>query len=155
MIRCRFYNGPNDNADERYGDSILPMLGLTHDHLQCQCFSKDIGFEKPDERSFMAALKKAEEEMAHDQHVSSIGERSRGDSTVCTDDPLLPEHFLHIGNDFTKDFEGAKLAGMHSVLLNRYGEAKKAEEWRRRGAFVFNDLMDVVEFLGRSGCRLG
>ena len=30
--------GVLSNADERYGDSILPMLGLTHDELQFQCF---------------------------------------------------------------------------------------------------------------------
>jgi FMN phosphatase YigB (HAD superfamily) len=62
---------------------------------------------------------------------------------------------LHIGNDFNKDFEGARLFGEHAVLLNRYGEHELASEWRRRGAPVFLDLLDVVEFLGRSNCQLG
>ena len=30
--------GVLSNADERYGDSILPMLGLSYDELQFQCF---------------------------------------------------------------------------------------------------------------------
>ena len=38
--------GVLSNADERYGDSILPMLGLTHDELQFQVYSKDVKMEK-------------------------------------------------------------------------------------------------------------
>ena len=34
--------------------------------------------------------------------------------------PLQPNEVLHIGNDFTKDFQGAKNAGFHAVLLDRY-----------------------------------
>jgi putative hydrolase of the HAD superfamily len=127
------------NADERYGDSILPMLGLTHDGLQFQCFSKDLGLEKPDAKFYLAALHHAE--------------RHLGD--LAASDPMLPAHILHIGNDYSKDFEGARRAGMHAVLLNRYGEAELAAEWRRRGALVFNNLLDVVEYLGRSNCQLG
>ncbi|GAX24727.1 hypothetical protein FisN_4Hh285 [Fistulifera solaris] len=126
------------NADERYGDSILPMLGLTHDELQFMCFSKDWGFEKPDGRFFLAAMQQAERLLHHHSQ-----------------DPLLPGHVLHIGNDYAKDFEGAKRAGMHAVLLNRYNEGDVAQEWQRRGAIVLNDLMDVVEFLGRCNCQLG
>jgi FMN phosphatase YigB (HAD superfamily) len=38
--------GVISNADERYGDSILPMLGLGDD-MQFLTFSKNVGFEKP------------------------------------------------------------------------------------------------------------
>jgi FMN phosphatase YigB (HAD superfamily) len=68
------------NADERYGDSILPMLGVTFDVLHFACFSKDYGLEKPDARIFMSALKEAEGWIFN------------------TEDPLLPGHCLHIGN---------------------------------------------------------
>jgi FMN phosphatase YigB (HAD superfamily) len=128
------------NADDRYGDSILPMLGITQDELQFQCFSKDFGLEKPDSRFYFAAMKQAE------LHIPKSELR---------EDPLLPSHILHIGNDFAKDFEGARRAGMHALLLDRYDETELAEEWQRRGCVVLKDLMDVVEFLGRSDCQLG
>mmetsp|Transcript_22157 Transcript_22157/g.33495 ORF Transcript_22157/g.33495 Transcript_22157/m.33495 type:complete len:300 (+) Transcript_22157:119-1018(+) len=128
--------GVLSNADERYGDSILPMLGLTHDELQFQLFSKDMKIEKPDARVFMTAIQTAQPFLDDDELVD-------------------PTHVLHIGNDFRKDFEGARCAGMHAALLDRYSEAELADEWRRRGALVFRDLLDVVEFLGRSDCTLG
>jgi REG-2-like HAD superfamily hydrolase len=128
--------GVLSNADERYGDSILPMLGLTPDELQFQCFSKDLGIEKPDSRIFLSAMKQSR-------------------PWLPSKDELLPSEVLHVGNDFVKDFEGARRAGMHAVLLDRYEERDNAEEWKRRGAQVFPDLVDVVEFLGRSGCQLG
>ena len=126
--------GVLSNADERYGDSILPMLGLTHDELMFQCFSKDLNLEKPDARIYMAAIEKAK---------------------PWTGTPCLPSEVVHIGNDYIKDFDGARRAGMHAVLLDRYNETELANEWRRRGALVFEDLLDVVEFLGRRNCRLG
>jgi putative hydrolase of the HAD superfamily len=132
--------GVLSNADERYGDSILPMLGLTHDELQFQCFSKDLKLEKPDARVFMAAIKHGEPFL-----------NSKNNGLPCCE----PSEVLHIGNDFQKDFEGARRAGIHAVLLDRYGEDELAGEWRRRGAPVFTDLLDVVEFLGRSNCQLG
>ena len=128
--------GVLSNADERYGDSILPMLGLTHDDLQFQVYSKDIKLEKPDGRIFMTTI-------------------NCGMPFLPSSDVVEPSHVLHIGNDFQKDFEGARRVGMHSILLDRYGEKELAEEWRRRGAPVSTDLLDVVEFLGRSGCKLG
>uniref|UniRef100_A0A7R9WVY3 Haloacid dehalogenase-like hydrolase domain-containing protein 3 n=1 Tax=Craspedostauros australis TaxID=1486917 RepID=A0A7R9WVY3_9STRA len=129
--------GVLSNADERYGDSILPMLGFTHDELQFQVFSKDVGFEKPSPQIFRAAM-------------------SQGESLFAAGaEPCLPSEVLHIGNDFRKDFEGARSMGIHSLLLDRYGEEDLADEWKRRGAPVLMDLMDVVEYLGRSGCKLG
>jgi len=122
------------------------MLGLTADELQFQCFSKDYGIEKPDSRFFMAAMKQAED---------SLVLFSPNCESVTESDPLLPSQVLHVGNDYAKDFEGARRAGMHAILLDRYDEKENASEWRRRGAIVLKDLMDVVEFLGRSNCVLG
>lgn len=59
------------------------------------------------------------------------------------------------GKDYNKDFEGARRAGWHAILLNRYNEQDRADEWKRRGAIVLDDLMDVVLWLGQSGCKLG
>jgi putative hydrolase of the HAD superfamily len=145
------------NADERYGDSILPMLGLTHDEIQFQCFSKYYGFEKPDHRFFMATIQRAEDALKEMEsyHFTDRADSSMTDNEMPTIDPLLPSQCLHVGNDYTKDFEGARRAGMHAVLLDRYDEPELAEEWRRRGAIVLKDLMDIVEFLGRANCQLG
>uniref|UniRef100_A0A7S3LFS4 Haloacid dehalogenase-like hydrolase domain-containing protein 3 n=1 Tax=Amphora coffeiformis TaxID=265554 RepID=A0A7S3LFS4_9STRA len=129
--------GVLSNADERYRDSILPMLGVTDDELHFQCFSKDVSIEKPDPRFFAEAMKAAE------PHLKDPS------------DPLKPSHCLHIGNDYAKDFSGARRAGWHAILLNRYGEQEKAAEWKRRGATTLDDLMDVVLWLGQSGCKLG
>ena len=140
----------------RYGDSILPMLDIV-DEIQFACFSKDYKMEKPDPRFFKAALEKSLPVI-----LSSKGKQEyqnqkyyNKDGTLNSNKICHPSEVLHIGNDFVKDFEGARNAGMHCVLLERYGEEEKAAEWRRRGAPVFKDLLDVVEFLGRSNCRLG
>ena len=182
--RSGVVTGVLSNADERYGDSILPMLGITLDEVQFTCFSKDYKIEKPDSRFFHAAidaampwmkLKREKYEQQHQlkiqdqqqqqQHlqgnnngrISALGDGGSYTIAGDTNSNIIchPSEVLHIGNDFVKDFEGARRAGMHCVLLDRYGEEEKAAEWRRRGAPVFKDLLDVVEFLGRAGCHLG
>ena len=85
MGRHHVVCGILSNADDRYGDSILPMLGVTHDELHFQCFSKDYGFEKPDQRFFKAALQQA------------------GPYLPNPKDPLIPGHCLHIGNGTSLD----------------------------------------------------
>lgn len=124
------------NADERYGDSILPMLGLAED-LSFMCFSKEVGVEKPDARIFEAARKAAEPWL--ETHNSSKA-------------PLLPSEVLHIGNDYEKDYVGAREAGFHAVLLDRFQD-EAANEWRQNGAPVFSDLIDVVMYAARDGLR--
>ena len=79
-VRNDIVCGTLSNADERYRDSILPMLGVTDDELHFQCFSKDYSIEKPDPRFFAAAMKAAELNLKDPS------------------DPLLPSHCLHIGN---------------------------------------------------------
>jgi putative hydrolase of the HAD superfamily len=70
-------------------------------------------------------------------------------------EPLKPEEILHIGNDYQKDYVGATEAGFHAVLLDRFDEKDVANEWREKGAPVYKDLIDVVEFLGREQFELG
>ena len=133
------------------------MLGLTDDEIQFQCFSKYYGLEKPDHRFFMATIQRAEDALKEmeSNYISACTESEISGNSTSTMDPLLPSQCLHVGNDYTKDFEGARQAGMHAVLLDRYDEPELAEEWRRRGAIVLKDLMDIVEFLGRTNCQLG
>jgi putative hydrolase of the HAD superfamily len=134
--------GVISNADERYGDSILPMLGL-REAMQFLTFSKNVGHEKPNQKIFEAALREAEPWLC------------LGKADALEADPLKPEEILHIGNDYQKDFVGATEAGFHAVLLDRFDEIDVAAEWRANGARVYKDLIDVVEFLGREQFELG
>lgn len=134
--------GVLSNADERYGDSILPMLGLS-EHMQFLTFSKNVGWEKPQQQIFNAAIKEAQPWLCLGKETKKNIQR------------LKPEEVLHIGNDFQKDYIGAKKAGFHAVLLDRYDEKEVAEGWRNDGALVFKDLIDVVEWLGREQYELG
>jgi putative hydrolase of the HAD superfamily len=102
----------------------LNRLGLTHDDLQFQVYSKDVKIEKPDARVFMATI-------------------DCGSPFLPSNDPIEPSEVLHIGNDFQKDFEGARGVGMHSVLLDRYNEEELAGEWRRRGVRICIPLIYV------------
>ena len=109
-------------------------------------FSKNVGYEKPAKEIFRAAMKQAEPWLclvkcknANDDNDTS----SDGSSFP----PLRPEEVLHIGNDFKKDYLGAKDAGFHAVLLDRYDEKELASSWREMGAPVFKDLIDVVASL--------
>jgi FMN phosphatase YigB (HAD superfamily) len=112
------------------------MTGLAED-LSFMCFSKEVGVEKPDARIFEAARKAAEPWL--EAHNSSK-------------EPLLPSEVLHIGNDYEKDYVGAREAGFHAVLLDRFQD-EAANEWRQNGAPVFSDLIDVVMYAARDGLR--
>ena len=129
--------GVVSNADERYGDSILPMLDLA-DKLSFMVFSKEVGEEKPQRKIFDAAVHAAEPWL--------VKERRWGADAA----PLIPSEVLHIGNDFDKDYVGATNAGFKAVLIDRFKNGE-GEEWARNGAPVFDDLIDVVEYFAREG----
>ena len=117
--------GVVSNADERYGDSILPMLGLS-DRLSFMVFSKEVGEEKPQKKIFEAAVNAAE---------------------PCL---LVKEKRWGKKADFDKDFLGAKNFGFQAVLIDRFKNGE-GDEWARRGAAVYDDLIDVVEYFAREG----
>lgn len=138
------------------------MLGITHDQVKFQCFSKDYGYEKPDTRFYTKAMERSEHELLssltfnnNNNNQQQYNDRQQQSVLDLKNDPLLPSQILHVGNDYTKDFEGARRSGWHAVLLDRYNETELASEWRRRGAVVLTDLMDLCEFLGSSHCKLG
>ena len=73
-----------------------------------------------------------------------------------------PMDVLHVGNSFSKDFVGARDAGMRAVLLDRFGRENHGDElsaegarWREAGAPVVRDLSDVLEHVARSDFALG
>lgn len=137
--------GVISNADERYGDSILPMLGLGDD-MRFLTFSKNIGHEKPEKEIFESAMKQAEPWLCL--------VRDGGESPASCP-PLKPEEVLHIGNDFNKDYVGAREAGFHAALLDRFDEKELARSWKEKGAPVFKDLIDVVGYLGHEQFHFG
>lgn len=147
------------NADERYADSILPMLDLA-DSIDTFVFSRDVKEQKPHPSIFSEAIRQADaaqRALARDDSTLVLGVRS--------------EECLHVGNDFEKDWVGATRSGMHAVLLDRFGHegsdglgqytldgaelSEEGKEWRSRGAVVCSDLLDVLEYLARSGVELG
>ena len=133
------------NADERYGDSILPMLDIFPDFF---IGSKDIGCAKPDRAIFDAAIAEA----------SSCIFCNGDDSSR----PIQPNEILHLGNDFEKDFIGARNAKMHAILLDRFGGdnygdsfSEEGQQWSDAGAPVAKDLLDVIDMLARQNVEFG
>ena len=129
--------GVISNADERYGDSILPMLGLS-DSLCFMVFSKEVGSEKPSPAIFEEAIRAAEPWLTKEA-------RWGADAA-----PLVPSEVLHIGDNFEKDYLGARNKGFQACLLDRFKNGE-GDKWRAKGAPVFDDLIDVVEFFAREG----
>ena len=75
--------------------------------------------------------------------------------------PIGSNDVLHVGNSLSKDFVGARAAGMRAVLLDRFGrdepheESREGTRWREAGASVVHDLSDVLEHVARSDFALG
>ncbi|CAG4941858.1 unnamed protein product [Colias eurytheme] len=82
--------GVISNFDPRLHE-ILSKMSL-HSYFKFVLTSYEVGYSKPDRRIFDLALKLSSE-------------------------PVLPNECLHIGDDFKKDYEGAKGAGWHGILV--------------------------------------
>jgi len=100
------------NETERYGDSIMPLLGLDED-VDFMVFSKMVGYEKPHPAMF--------------RNVMVLGGVSN------------PAEVLHIGDSLRKDYEGAVKLGMRALLLDRF-DTKEAQKWREDGIPVLPSL---------------
>lgn len=83
--------GVISNFDPRLND-ILQNVSL-HKYFDFILTSYESGYSKPDERIFETAIGK------------------------CTT-TVLPSEALHIGDDVEKDYEGARAAGWHALLVN-------------------------------------
>ncbi|XP_038216850.1 rhythmically expressed gene 2 protein-like [Zerene cesonia] len=82
--------GVISNFDPRLHEILHKMC--VHSYFKFVLTSYEAGYSKPDRRIFESAVK-----------LSSA--------------PVLPHECLHIGDDFKKDFEGAKGAGWHGILV--------------------------------------
>lgn len=83
--------GVISNFDPRLND-ILQHLNLIN-YFDFIITSYDIGYSKPDERIFQSAIIKSKNDMQ-------------------------PSNALHIGDDFEKDYVGARAAGWNAILIN-------------------------------------
>lgn len=109
------------NAEYRYKDVILPALGLNQgSEWDFGVFSGIEGVEKPDPKIYQIALEKAGN--------------------------IAPEEALHIGDSYRKDYIPAKSIGMDALILDRF-KTPDAEDWRKSGAPVLDDLAAAKEWL--------
>jgi putative hydrolase of the HAD superfamily len=97
----------------------LADLGLAP-HIDAIFDSHVIGFEKPDPRFFAHALSES------------------GAAAQCT---------AHVGDMYYQDVQGSRAAGVHSVLLDPYGDWKVDDCERCR------DLSELVERIRRARAR--
>lgn len=104
--------GVISNFDPRLND-ILQNVSL-HNNFDFIITSYEIGYSKPDERIFKSAIEKCRA-------------------------PVLPSEALHIGDDVKKDYEGARGAGWHALLVN---EKLKASD-KPSQDHVFKNLEDL------------
>lgn len=127
------------NSDDRV-PSILASLGLqvgpwrhgleaeiSHDKskicndIDFVALSYDIGFEKPHKRIFDAAKKMA---------------------TSSEDEDI---QYLHVGDDFEKDYRGAEAAGWEGVLLDR------DSQYASQGINRIRDLTELQRYANING----
>lgn len=59
---------------------------------------------------------------------------------------FAPEEALHIGDSMRKDYLPAKSVGMQALLLDRF-KTPDANDWRKSGAPVLDDLVAAQEWL--------
>lgn len=108
-----FRLGVISNFDTRVYD-VCKALGI-YDYFSSFVISSEAGFAKPSPRIFEIALR--------DQGVS-------------------PEESIHIGDSLEYDIVGAESSGMNSLLLDRDGQYKDRDGFRR-----ITDLTGVVQLL--------
>ncbi|XP_063392697.1 rhythmically expressed gene 2 protein [Cydia fagiglandana] len=99
--------GVISNYDPRLRE-VLQNINFGN-HFDFIVTSYDVGFSKPDKKIF--------------SHAMQLGKS------------LSPGQCLHIGDDLKKDYEGARAAGWHAVLL-----AAESAETPPAGKHVFKDL---------------
>lgn len=114
------------NSDAR-ASSILESFGLNigprrigtsehrikeatlKDDVSFVVLSYDAGFEKPDKKIFDAGISMLEETLTGTEENLTVDDFDK----------------LYVGDELEKDYEGAKAAGWHAVLLDRNNSVKK------------------------------
>lgn len=106
--------------------SVLKDLEIAP-YLDSVILSEVVGTEKPDAKIFRLAL------------ASSVQSE------------LVPQDGVHVGDELESDYNGARAAGMHALLLRRAGPEgdgeRKEEGENLQGVHVVNDLWGVVKWV--------
>ena len=96
------------------------------DDISFTVLSYDVGFEKPDQRIFDAAVDMLEETLADDQIALTVDDFEK----------------LYIGDDVEKDYEGAGAAGWNRILLRRGSKEEEEDlEEKERGQLETIEIM--------------
>ncbi|CAH1647331.1 unnamed protein product [Spodoptera littoralis] len=116
--------GVISNFDPRLND-ILSNVCLKK-HLDFVVTSYEIGYSKPDKRIFKSAIEKCKV-------------------------PITPSEALHIGDDIVKDYQGARAAGWHALLVNPDLEDEAPEPQQEH---VFKSLEELSTAVGEMNLKL-
>ncbi|KAG1734753.1 HAD-like domain-containing protein [Suillus paluster] len=112
------------NTDTRMR-SVLEDLEITP-YLDPILLSEEVGIEKPDAEIFRLAFS-----------TQSI--------------PMEMQEAVHVGDELGSDYDGARAAGMHALLLRRAGPESggehKEEGENLQGVQVVNDLWGVLKWV--------
>jgi len=95
----------------RYGDGVKAALPDSKNDIDFSVMSFDVGHEKPDPRIFHAA----ESMLAH----------LNPDRTDSTAERGVPVEKVYVGDEHSKDVEGAVNAGWNAVLIAPYEEVSR------------------------------
>jgi REG-2-like HAD superfamily hydrolase len=124
LIKCRVMTiGVISNFDPRL-NKILQNVKIS-DYFNFILTSYDVGHSKPDKKIFNEAL----------MQCRSV---------------VKPFEALHIGDDVVKDYEGAKIAGWHAILVS----GKNKIENPPAADHVFNNLEELSLAIEQNKLRL-
>lgn len=115
--------GVISNFDPRLNE-ILQNVSL-HKHFDFIVTSYETGYSKPDERIFKSAIDK------------------------CISSSVTPSEALHIGDDVVKDYEGARMAGWHALLVNPKTQQSKASQ-----KHIFKNLNELSSAIEQKTLKL-
>eukprot|EP01032_Pedospumella_encystans_P020732 gene20732-23545_t len=117
-----YSTGVISNTPTRTVDTVLPLLDL-HNHFDWFLCCREIGVEKPNVGIYEEAHRRAE------HYVPG----------------LLREEMLHIGDNFTTDFCGARAAGMQALYLDRSANERIGtyQEWLKAPDYEGKSEADI------------
>lgn len=118
------------NTDSRMHD-VLRSLGVGN-LLEPAILSSEVGFEKPDQRVWEEAVKRA--------GLEGLDWQGRGS-------------VLHVGDELAADYWGAKTAGLEALLVRRQGEfsdgSRREAGEDLAGVETVSNFGDVVKWVSR------